>query len=90
MTNGEGYNWKKDESNVGPAMLFHGNIKPHVNKSVGKKVERGALEEVNKNLTLLNVNNAMLPYTNVSANDDIRWKKADTNRWELSDKLENV
>lgn len=27
-------------------------------------------------------------YTNVSANDDIKWKNADTNRWELSDKFE--
>lgn len=30
----------------------------------------------------------MLPYTNVSANDDIKWKNADTNRCELSDKFE--
>lgn len=32
----EGYNWEKDEADVGPAMLFHGNIKTHVYKSVGQ------------------------------------------------------
>lgn len=32
----------------------------------------------------------MFPYTNVSANDDIKWKNAETNRWEFSDKFENV
>lgn len=30
----------------------------------------------------------MLPYTNVSAKDDIKWKKAATNFWEFSDKFE--
>lgn len=31
-----------------------------------------------------------LSYTNVSASDDIRWKKEETNRWEFFDKFENV
>lgn len=31
----QGYNREKDESNVGPTMLFHGYIKTHVYKSAG-------------------------------------------------------
>jgi len=31
-----------------------------------------------------------IPYTNVSASDDIRWKNAETNRCEFSDKFEKV
>lgn len=29
-------------------------------------------------------------YTNVSAKDDSKWKKAETKRWELFERLENV
>ena len=33
----QGYNWEKDESNMRPTMLFHGNIKAHVYKSADQK-----------------------------------------------------
>jgi hypothetical protein len=29
----QGYNWEENESNMWPAMLFHGNIKAHIYKS---------------------------------------------------------
>lgn len=29
----KGYNWEENESNMWPAMLFHGNIKAHIYKS---------------------------------------------------------
>ena len=36
----QGYNWEKDESNMRPTMLFHGNIKAHVYKSADQKKKK--------------------------------------------------
>lgn len=85
----QGYNWKEDESNMRPAVLFHGNIKSHIYKSAKTDKNLGALTDDTTERTFT-INRWVIAYMNVSANDDIKWKNADTNFWDLSDKFEKV
>ena len=96
----QGYNWEKNEPNMWPAMLFHGNVKAHVYKSASqnKKFCMSNMKYVKQvfnykiytptQANIYDNKKAKYSYINVSANDDIKWKKADTNRWEFSDKFE--
>lgn len=36
----KGYNWEKDESNMWPAMLFHGDIEAHIYKTASPKKKK--------------------------------------------------
>ena len=36
----QGYNWEKNESNMWPTMLLHGNIKAHIYKSANWKTSQ--------------------------------------------------
>lgn len=46
----QGYNREKDESKVRPAVLFHGNIKTHINKAANEKerINRGKVVTIQK------------------------------------------
>jgi hypothetical protein len=70
-------------------MLRQVNVNIYQNKNTFTQIRRRAEyhfieEEREKKYT------QVLTYTKVSANDDSRWKKAAVNRWESSDKFENV
>lgn len=79
-----------------PAMLFHRNIKSHVYKPVNQfrkyRIHLMVKEESQKSRSEDDEKNPKKKpsYTNVSANDDSKWKNDETNRCELSDRFEYV
>lgn len=68
----KGYNCKKDEPNMIPAMLFQGNINTHVYKPTRKDNEKRNINPEESHVQKSRKLKSLFPYTKVSANDEIK------------------